>query len=121
MTTVGFDIAALGALPAAALRGAAVVIAARETVQDRRSAGADDRRRPAPPSCRRRRRLWQTLLADGGAHCRISTALRMLTGGEALPGELAPQSAQRMAAALANLYGPTETTIWSAVMAVAAR
>ena len=42
----------------------------------------------------------------------------MLTGGEALPGELA-RSLTAHGRALTNLYGPTETTIWSAVMAVA--
>ena len=37
----------------------------------------------------------------------------MLTGGEALPGELA-RSLAAHGRTLTNLYGPTETTIWSA-------
>ena len=62
--------------------------------------------------------LWQTLLAEGGAHLPDLKGLAMLTGGEALPGELA-RSLAAHGGSLTNLYGPTETTIWSAVMAVA--
>ena len=36
----------------------------------------------------------------------------MLTGGEALPASLRA-ALRAAAAALTNLYGPTETTIWS--------
>ena len=38
----------------------------------------------------------------------------MLCGGEALPRQLAQQLVER-SAALWNMYGPTETTIWSSV------
>ena len=41
----------------------------------------------------------------------------MLTGGEPLSSELA-QALRRKGRVLINLYGPTETTIWSAVMAL---
>ena len=41
----------------------------------------------------------------------------MLTGGEALPGELA-RALRGRGRKLTNLYGPTETTIWSAAMAL---
>ena len=41
----------------------------------------------------------------------------MLTGGEALPGELARTLAGH-GRGLTNLYGPTETTIWSAAIAL---
>jgi amino acid adenylation domain-containing protein len=40
--------------------------------------------------------------------------LKILCGGEALPRELANEL-QRRASAVWNMYGPTETTIWSAV------
>ncbi|NIL98278.1 MAG: amino acid adenylation domain-containing protein, partial [Planctomycetales bacterium] len=40
--------------------------------------------------------------------------LKVLCGGEALPRDLAEQLLQRCAS-LWNMYGPTETTIWSAV------
>src|SRR5581483_5129626 len=41
-------------------------------------------------------------------------ALRILCGGEALPRELAAQLLDRCGA-LWNMYGPTETTIWSTI------
>ena len=41
----------------------------------------------------------------------------MLTGGEALSGELA-RALRGRGRELVNLYGPTETTIWSAVMSL---
>ncbi|MFL9458787.1 AMP-binding protein [Tolypothrix bouteillei VB521301_2] len=43
-----------------------------------------------------------------------SNHLKILCGGEALPWELANQLCAR-SASLWNLYGPTETTIWSSV------
>ena len=43
--------------------------------------------------------------------------LKALSGGEALPGRLADQLLERCGV-LWNLYGPTETTIWSAVARV---
>ena len=61
--------------------------------------------------------LWQTLLADGGAELSALQGLVMLTGGEALPGELARALAAH-GGRLVNLYGPTETTIWSAAIAL---
>ena len=61
--------------------------------------------------------LWQTLLADGGDALPDLKGLVMLTGGEPLPGELARTLAAQ-GGKLINLYGPTETTIWSAVMAL---
>ena len=41
-------------------------------------------------------------------------SLKVLCGGEALPRDLADAMLPRCAA-LWNMYGPTETTIWSAV------
>ena len=57
--------------------------------------------------------LWQSADADGG-RARVSTASRMLVGGEALSGELAAHAAPARRQRSTNLYGPTETTIWSA-------
>ena len=39
----------------------------------------------------------------------------MLAGGETLPGETLPRLLG-LGRRLTNLYGPTETTIWSAVI-----
>ena len=116
VTTIGFDIAALE-LYLPLLGGASIAIASRETVQDAQAlaktigeSGATVMQ--ATPT------LWQTLMADGGEHLPDLKGLAMLTGGEPLPGELARTLAAH-GRTLTNLYGPTETTIWSAVMALA--
>ncbi len=52
---------------------------------------------------------WRILLAAGWTQ---SPNLRIFSGGEALPAALAQELVQR-AQQVWNLYGPTETTIWS--------
>jgi amino acid adenylation domain-containing protein len=52
---------------------------------------------------------WRILLAAGWQQ---SPNLRIFSGGEALPAALAQELVQR-AGQVWNLYGPTETTIWS--------
>ncbi|MGA4844596.1 amino acid adenylation domain-containing protein [Streptomyces sp. G45] len=106
VTTVGFDIAGLE-LFTPLLNGATVVLAERETVRDPQalsalltSCGASVMQ--ATPS------LWRALLAEGAE----LAGLRVLVGGEALPADLAKELVAR-AASVTNLYGPTETTIWS--------
>jgi acyl-coenzyme A synthetase/AMP-(fatty) acid ligase/acyl carrier protein len=59
---------------------------------------------------------WRLLL-DAGWHG--SPNLTMLCGGEALPRDLANRLLGKRAA-LWNMYGPTETTIWSAATRVEA-
>ena len=54
---------------------------------------------------------WRMLLASGWTG---DPKLKILCGGEALPRELADELLPR-SQALWNLYGPTETTIWSSV------
>ncbi|WP_346115243.1 amino acid adenylation domain-containing protein, partial [Nonomuraea maheshkhaliensis] len=106
VTTVSFDIAALELfLPL--VSGARVVLAARETVREPGALlelvgerGATVMQ--AVPS------LWRALL-DAGEWPRD---VRMLVGGEALPGELAARITG-MKAWAANLYGPTEATVWA--------
>ena len=44
--------------------------------------------------------------------------LKVLCGGEALPGSLAAELREAIDGPIYNLYGPTETTIWSALHAV---
>jgi amino acid adenylation domain-containing protein len=59
---------------------------------------------------------WQQLLDAGW---RGEPALKVLCGGEAFPRELADELVKR-ATSVWNMYGPTETTIWSAVLEVKA-
>jgi natural product biosynthesis luciferase-like monooxygenase protein len=48
----------------------------------------------------------------------LSSLQKMMIGGEALPLSLVQQLRQQVAGNIYNLYGPTETTIWSTVYAV---
>jgi amino acid adenylation domain-containing protein len=59
---------------------------------------------------------WQQLLEAGW---RGEPALKVLCGGEAFPRELANELLKR-AVSVWNMYGPTETTIWSAAIEVKA-
>ncbi len=54
---------------------------------------------------------WRMLVEAGWAG---SDGMKILSGGEALPRDLADRLLDR-SASLWNLYGPTETTIWSTV------
>ncbi|MCW8103605.1 non-ribosomal peptide synthetase, partial [Streptomyces tauricus] len=114
VTTVGFDIAALE-LYVPLLAGATVVLADRDTVRDPRAlAELIDRAgisvMQATPS------LWAALVDE---HATALAGLRVLVGGEALPADLAA-SLTRHAVSVTNVYGPTETTIWSTAGAVGA-
>jgi non-ribosomal peptide synthetase component F len=42
---------------------------------------------------------------------------RLMVGGEALPGKLASDLSTLIGGPVLNMYGPTETTIWSSVEA----
>ena len=114
VTTLSFDIAGLELwLPLTV--GARVEIASRAEAADGRLLQARLTRAgatvlQATPA------TWRLLLEAGWTG---GPALRMLCGGEALPPELA---AQVLAGGgdLWNLYGPTETTIWSTVDQVVA-
>ncbi len=108
VTTLSFDIFGLEIwLPLNS--GAKVVIASEEVARDgkelavlMRQSGATVMQ--ATPS------TWRLLLEagwEGNPH------LKILCGGEAWPDELAEQLLPKCAA-LWNMYGPTETTIWSA-------
>ncbi|MGW5450118.1 amino acid adenylation domain-containing protein, partial [Streptomyces asiaticus] len=112
VTTVGFDIAGLE-LFVPLLSGAAVVVAERDVVRDPVAlCGLVSAERisvmQATPS------LWRAVLAEDPA---VLSGVRVLVGGEALPADLAVALAGR-AESVTNLYGPTETTIWSTVWPV---
>ncbi len=112
VTALSFDIAGVELfLPL--VSGGTVVLATREEAQDgRRLARRVDEAQPdllqATPA------TWQLLLDAGWQ----GGALRAICGGEALLPSLAAALAPRVAA-LWNLYGPTETTIWSTGLRVA--
>jgi amino acid adenylation domain-containing protein len=113
VTTICFDIAALELfLPLCV--GAKLVIASNEALVDAEqlsqlTSGATVLQ--ATPA------TWRMLIAAGW---KGSPDLRVFCGGEALPVELSEQLLIRCKEAW-NLYGPTETTIWSAIRRIQRR
>lgn len=107
VTTLSFDIAGLELwLPL--LVGAGIELVSREIASDgRRLAEVLDASRAtvmqATPA------TWRMLLETGW---KGDPRLKILCGGEAMPGDLAGSLLARCGA-LWNVYGPTETTIWS--------
>jgi natural product biosynthesis luciferase-like monooxygenase protein/amino acid adenylation domain-containing protein len=57
--------------------------------------------------------LAAMLLQDSEAPAALGRLQKLLLGGEALPSNLAAQLQQVFHGQMLNLYGPTETTIWS--------
>ena len=53
--------------------------------------------------------LWQ----DAETRAGLSKLDQLLCGGEALPGSLAGALRETVRGTVHNMYGPTETTIWS--------
>ncbi|MGH8902423.1 MAG: amino acid adenylation domain-containing protein [Egibacteraceae bacterium] len=107
VTTVAFDIAALEMF-VPLLCGARAVIAPKEAVQEP-SAVLELITETGVTIMQATPSLWQLLVTHDPDGLR---GLRMLVGGEALPGGLADVM-REVAAEVTNLYGPTETTIWS--------
>jgi amino acid adenylation domain-containing protein len=113
VTTICFDIAALELfLPLTV--GATAVIASEEETRDGRLLlsllrQARARVLQATPA------TWELLIEAGW---RGDPQLRMLCGGEALPRHLADRLLER-SPELWNMYGPTETTIWSSARRIA--
>ncbi len=114
VTTISFDIAGLELLLPLTV-GARVVIAPSKTVTDFSALGAlmqscGATAMQATPT------TWRGLIETGW---KGSKRLKVLCGGEALPPMLAEQLLPRCGE-LWNMYGPTETTIWSTVHRVTA-
>ena len=112
VTTLSFDIAALE-LYLPLVCGARLILVSRETGADGRQL-AKSLAQTAPTVMQATPATWRLRLEAGWEG---SPQLRVLSGGEALSGELA----HRLLAScgqLWNMYGPTETTIWSALKAV---
>jgi natural product biosynthesis luciferase-like monooxygenase protein/FkbM family methyltransferase len=59
------------------------------------------------------------LAAEPGTLDALRSVRQLLLGGEALPATLAAQLSDELAAEIHNMYGPTETTIWSATYPLA--
>lgn len=111
VTTISFDIAGLE-LYLPLITGAKVVLAGQHTVRDgfalvRLVESSRATVLQATPT------LWQMLVEAGLSR----SSLRMLCGGEPLPKALA-SSLLGLGAELWNMYGPTETTIWSSVQRI---
>ncbi len=112
VTTISFDIAVLELfLPL--IVGACVVIVSREVASDGGKlsqiiAESDATILQATPA------TWRMLLSIGWQG---NPKLKILCGGEAMPRSLADQLLERCSS-LWNMYGPTETTIWSTIYPV---
>jgi amino acid adenylation domain-containing protein len=112
VTTLSFDIAALEIyLPI--IVGAKLIIAPQDSVADGsrlRNLLHDSKATvmQATPT------TWRLLLLSGWQN---GTKIKILCGGEVLPNELAKQLLA-LSDSVWNLYGPTETTIWSTVYQV---
>jgi amino acid adenylation domain-containing protein/non-ribosomal peptide synthase protein (TIGR01720 family) len=108
ITTISFDIAALEIfLPMTV--GASLVIARRDVTLDGRE--LFDLLVKSKATIMQATPATWGLLLDSNFQ---SSDLKILCGGEALPGDLVNKLLAR-SASLWNLYGPTETTIWSSV------
>lgn len=113
VTTLSFDIAALELfLPL--IVGARVVLVSREVASDGVEL-AEALARHGATVMQATPVTWRMLIESGWQG---DGKLKMLCGGEALSPELATQLLER-GGTLWNLYGPTETTIWSTLCEVA--
>ncbi|MBL3645454.1 amino acid adenylation domain-containing protein [Bacillus sp. RHFB] len=107
VTTIAFDISGLEIfLPL--LNGASCVIAAKETIQDPKTLSdmivhQNISIMQATPT------LWHSLVTN---YPDVIKNLRVLVGGEALSISLT-NALHELGCEVTNLYGPTETTIWS--------
>ncbi|MEN8220102.1 MAG: amino acid adenylation domain-containing protein, partial [Pseudomonadota bacterium] len=109
LTTLSFDIAALE-LYLPLISGSQTMIISRETANNgetlvQKLAEAQITLMQATPA------TWKLLLQSGWHQL---TPLTILCGGEALPSQLG-QTLLKNSQQLWNVYGPTETTIWSSI------
>ncbi|QXH44122.1 amino acid adenylation domain-containing protein [Pseudomonas xanthosomatis] len=116
MTTFSFDIFGLE-LYLPLVTGGVVVLASQEQARDplhlrELLAGQPVKAIQATPSA------WRMLL-DSGLQAALRDVL-VLCGGEALPPDLLARL-QQLGPQVWNLYGPTETTIWSSAQCISAQ
>lgn len=114
VTSISFDIAALE-LYLPLVTCARLVLASREVASDGRQLG-EQLNASGATVMQATPATWRMLLATGWQG---SPQLKILCGGEALSRDLAEQLLEK-GASLWNLYGPTETTIWSTACKVEA-
>ena len=113
VTTLSFDIAALELfLPL--MTGGELILAPRSVASDPRQL-AELIAETRPSMMQATPATWRALVEAGWPG---APALRILCGGEAFPRDLAEDLLVR-AHEVWNMYGPTETTIWSTVERVA--
>ncbi|HEY9126062.1 MAG TPA: amino acid adenylation domain-containing protein, partial [Acidobacteriaceae bacterium] len=110
VTTVSFDIAGLELFLPIFTGGEAAIAQAPADLP----ALLEDMERFRPTVLQATPALWQMLISSGWEG---DAQLTMLCGGEALPAQLAKELLKR-GKALWNMYGPTETTIWSSALHV---
>jgi amino acid adenylation domain-containing protein len=114
VTTLSFDIAGLE-LYLPLMCGGTVVVASRAATVDPAML-LDSIREHGVTVLQATPATWR-MLVEGGWAPGSTPSLRAFCGGEALPAALAEQLLERTAEAW-NLYGPTETTIWSTVQRI---
>jgi amino acid adenylation domain-containing protein len=116
VTSITFDIAALEIfLPL--INGATVLLASRETAMDGRLLRELMHKATimqATPA------TWRMVLSDAGGETQSRILNKLLCGGEAMSADLAAQLTT-LAARAWNVYGPTETTIWSTLYEITPR
>lgn len=109
VTTLSFDISGLEImLPL--INGAQLVVVSQDAATDGREL-LESLERYRPTVMQATPATWRMLVASGLGK---QPNLKALCGGESLPPELATELLARVGE-LWNMYGPTETTIWSTV------
>ena len=107
VTTIAFDISGLEIyLPL--LHGAGCIVASKETIQEPKAL-AEMMTQHTITIMQATPTLWHAMAAN---YPNVLKDLRVLVGGEALSIRLATDL-QELGCKITNLYGPTETTIWS--------
>ncbi|QXQ08107.1 LLM class flavin-dependent oxidoreductase [Sphingosinicellaceae bacterium] len=109
--TVMAHLPQLNAVRQAALPRAAETMPAADTLESQDIPALIDRHGVTHLQCTPS--MASLLMADDRAHPALATLKALLVGGEAFPPALADDLARLVGGSVMNMYGPTETTIWS--------
>jgi len=112
VTSISFDISVLELFWTLA-RGFQVVIQGDEGARDGEYSIASQIRRHGVTHLQCTPSLARMLAGDRDSLAALGDLQKLLLGGEALPVSLAEQIRAAIPAEIHNMYGPTETTIWS--------